>query len=66
MERADAVAVYDVTNPAAPQFVKLLTTGDAPEGVLYIKPQDSPNGRSLLIVTCEGDGLVNIYQPDAQ
>lgn len=64
MERADAVAMYDITNPAAPQFVKLLTSGDAPEGVLYIKPQDSPNGRSILIVTCEGDGLVNIYQPN--
>jgi hypothetical protein len=65
LERADAVAIYDVSNPAAPQFIKLLVTGDAPEGVLYVKPQDSPNGRSLLIVTCEGDGIVKIYQPDA-
>lgn len=65
LERADAVAICDVSNPAAPQFIKLLVTGDAPEGVLYVKPQDSPNGRSLLIVTCEGDGIVKIYQPDA-
>jgi DNA-binding beta-propeller fold protein YncE len=64
LERADAVMIYDITNPAAPQFIKSLVTGDAPEGVLYIKPQDSPNGRSLLVVTCEGDGVVKIYQPD--
>ncbi|MCS6968568.1 MAG: choice-of-anchor I family protein [Cytophagales bacterium] len=66
LERADAVLVYDVTNPTAAQFIKLLPTGDAPEGVLYISPKDSPNGRSLLIATCEGDGLVNIYQPETK
>ncbi len=32
MERADAVAVYDVTNPVKPVFLQLLQCGDAPEG----------------------------------
>jgi hypothetical protein len=31
MERSDAVAVYDITNPKAPVFLQLLKTGDAPE-----------------------------------
>ena len=64
LERADMVAVYDVTTPAAPKFVQLFSTGDAPEGVLFVKPKDSPNGRSLLIVSNEADGTVRFYQPD--
>jgi hypothetical protein len=32
LERADAIAIYNVANPTAPQFLQLLPTGDAPEG----------------------------------
>lgn len=61
LERADAVAVYNVTAPTAPVFVKLLKTGDAPEGVLFVDAKSSPTGKSLLIVSSEGDGTVKIY-----
>lgn len=64
LERADAVAVYDLSVPTAPQFLQLLPTGDAPEGVLFVPAPQSPNGRSLLIVSCEGDGTVKMYQPN--
>lgn len=64
MERADALAVYDVSNPTAPQFLQLFQTGDAPEGVLFVPATNSPNGRSMLIVSSEGDGMVKIYQPN--
>jgi len=64
MERVDQIAIYDVSNPASPKFVQLFSTGDAPEGVLFVKPKDSPNGRSLLIVSSEDDGQVKFYQPD--
>ncbi|WP_207429390.1 choice-of-anchor I family protein [Pedobacter sp. SYSU D00535] len=64
MERSDMIAIYDVSNPASPVFVQLFATGDAPEGVLFIKPKDSPNGRSILVVSSEGDGMVKFYQPD--
>jgi DNA-binding beta-propeller fold protein YncE len=64
MERGDMIAIYDVTTPASPKFVQLFSTGDAPEGVLFVKPKDSPNGRSLLIVASEGDGLVKFFQPN--
>ena len=47
MERADAVALYDVTNPYYPTFIKLLPTGDAPEGLLFIPAKDSPTKKSL-------------------
>jgi len=62
MERSDAVAVYDVSKPYNPKFVKLLHTGDAPEGLLFIPAQDSPSGKSLLVVSSEGDGTVKVYQ----
>ncbi|RZL61998.1 MAG: alkaline phosphatase [Pedobacter sp.] len=64
MERVDMVAVYDVSMPATPKFVQLFATGDAPEGLMFVKPQDSPNGRSMLIVSSEEDGTVRFYQPD--
>jgi DNA-binding beta-propeller fold protein YncE len=64
MERVDMIAIYDVTTPASPKFVQLFSTGDAPEGVLFVKPKDSPNGRSLLFVASEGDGLVKFFQPN--
>ncbi|MES2650603.1 MAG: choice-of-anchor I family protein [Bacteroidota bacterium] len=64
MERVDMVAIYDVSIPTAPKFVQLFATGDAPEGLMFVKAKDSPNGRSLLIVSCEEDGTVRFYQPD--
>lgn len=62
MERADLVAIYDVTNPTSPRFIKTLPTGDAPEGLLFIPAKDSPSGKSLLVVSSEGDGTVKTYQ----
>lgn len=64
MERADALAIYDVSNPTAPQFLKMLSTGDAPEGVLFVKASQSPNNKSLLVVSSETDGLIKFYQAD--
>lgn len=63
LERVDAVAIYDVTNPLNPVFLKLLATGDAPEGLLFIPAMDSPTGKSLLVVSSEGDGQVKVFEP---
>lgn len=66
LERADAVAVYDITdisNVTFKQFLK--TTGDdAPEGILFISATDSPNGSPLLVVSNEDSGNVTVYQSD--
>ena len=64
VERSDAVAVYDLSNPQAPKFVQVFATGDAPEGLLFVRSKDSPNGRSMLIVSSEDDGTVRCYQPN--
>ena len=67
LERADAVAVYDITdisNITFKQFLK--TTGDdAPEGILFVSAADSPNGNPLLVVSNEDSGNVTVYQSDA-
>ncbi len=64
LERADAVAMYDITNPALPVFLQMIKCGDAPEGVLFINAKDSPTKKSLLIVSSENDGFVKIFTPD--
>lgn len=66
MERADAFAIYDITNPTAPSFVKMFKTGDAPEGVLFIPASKSPIQQSLIVVSSENDGFVKIYKANKQ
>jgi len=63
MERADAVAVYDITDPTKPVFLQLLKCGDAPEGVLIIAAKNSPTKKSLLVVSSEDDGVIKVYTP---
>jgi hypothetical protein len=61
MERADAVAVYDITDPDSPVYLQWLNCGVGPEGVAFVSANDSPNGKSLLIVSSEVDGIVKIF-----
>jgi len=62
MERTDAVAVYDISDPTKPTFIKAFKTGDAPEGLLFIPASKSPIGQSLVVVSSENDGVVKIYK----
>ena len=66
LERADAVAVYDITDISNIQFKQFLKTSgdDAPEGILFVSAADSPNGNPLLIVSNEDSGNVTVYQSD--
>jgi hypothetical protein len=66
LERTDALMIYDVTNPASPVFLQTVKTGDAPEGLLFIPAEKSPNKRSLMVISSEGDGSVKIFQPSIQ
>lgn len=65
MERSNALAVYDVTNPSTPVFLQLLKSGEEPEGVLFISAKSSPIGRSLLVVSSEKDGVIKVYKPNS-
>jgi hypothetical protein len=64
LERADAVLVYDISTPTAPVFLQVLETGDAPEGIWFISKEQSPSGRSLLVVSSEDDGVVKVFEPE--
>ena len=61
MERANSVAVYDVTNPGNPKYLQWLSTGAGPEGVIFVPAEESPSGENLLIVSSEVDGVVTIF-----
>lgn len=61
LERANAVMVFEVSNPKKPNFLQWLNTGVGPEGVLFIEADKSPNGKSILIVSSETDGFIKVY-----
>ena len=72
LERIGGVMVYDVTDPAAPQFVAYKNTrsfdGDVvgpdsgPEVVRFIEAEDSPTGAPLLVVANEVTGTVSLWR----
>lgn len=64
LERADAVAIYDISNPQTPKFLQIIKCGDAPEGVLFIPAKDSPTKKSLLVISSEADGVVKVFTPN--
>ena len=77
LERIGGIMVYDVTKPNKSFFVYYTNTRDfsgdppagtagdmSPEGLLFIKKKDSPNGKPLLVVAFEVSGTTTIFQID--
>jgi hypothetical protein len=74
LERIGGVMVYDITDPFAVEFVNYAnnrnftnpfsfsTAGDlGPEGILFIKAEDSPIGQPLVVTANEISGTTTIY-----
>ncbi len=74
LERVGGVAVFNLSNPAAPEFVQYVnnrdfsgdpeagTAGDlGPEDIEFIGAAESPIGRSLLAVSNEVSGTTTLY-----
>jgi len=57
-ESGGFMAIYDISDPAAPSFVQLLTTGSGPESVVSIP------GRGLIVTGSEVAGLLHIFRHD--
>jgi 2',3'-cyclic-nucleotide 2'-phosphodiesterase/3'-nucleotidase/5'-nucleotidase len=65
LERTAGVMVYDVSDPFKPTFVQYVNTSPddiSPEGLLFIKEEDSPNGKPLLVVSHEITGTATIFE----
>jgi len=74
LERVGGIMIYNITDPTAAAFVDYVNNrnfgvaaetsaaGDlGPEGLLFIKPEDSPNGLPLLVVGNEVSGTTTLY-----
>ena len=65
LERTAGVMVYDVSDPFGPTFVQYVNTSPddiSPEGLLFIKEEDSPNGKPLLVVSHEISSTTTIFE----
>lgn len=67
LERANAIAVFDLSDPRQPRPLPLHPTSDgqgggdlSPEGLCFVPAEDSPTGDALLLVACERSGTVAI------
>lgn len=74
LERIGGIMVYDITDPYHAEYegyfnnrnfdgdAEAGTAGDlAPEGLVYVSAEDSPNGQPLLIVANEVSGSTTIF-----
>ena len=69
LERAGGgVMVFDISEPANSEFVQYIRTeGDiAPEGLAFIKAEDSPRGTAMLAVANEVSGTTSLYEINFQ
>ena len=77
LERIGGIMVYDITDPAKPEFTTYVNSRDftvdsavdpaaagdlGPEGLAFVPAADSPNGEPLLIVGNEVSGTTSIYR----
>ncbi len=70
LERIGGIMVYDVSNPAAPEFVQYVnnrspqTNGPdlGPEAVLYIEPKDSPIDTALVVIGNEVSSTITTFK----
>ena len=64
LERIGGIMIYNISDPAAPHFVDYIAPPDgdvSPEGLLFIPPAHSPNGKPLLVVDYEVSGTTTIF-----
>lgn len=70
LERTGGVVSYDVTDPMMPVFDSYINTrntstfgGDnGAEGIIYIAPENSPNGYGMVLTANEVSGTIAVFQ----
>ena len=63
-ERGSYLDVYRVANPAQPEWLQLLPTGHAPEGVTTVTRR--ADGQQLVVTANEKDNSLNVFRFHAQ
>jgi uncharacterized protein len=64
LERTGDIMIYDVTNPNAPTFIQYMNTLEdtGVEGLIFIKANESPTGKPLLVATAEVSRTITVYE----
>jgi hypothetical protein len=74
LERIGGVMVYDISNPASPEFYDYINTRDfskstlaemgdlGPEGICPVEAVDSPTRRPLIFVANEVSGTIAVFE----
>lgn len=64
LERVGDVVVYDITNPASPEFKQYVNINEdvALEGLIVVSAADSPTGSALLIGANEVSKTVSVFK----
>lgn len=71
LERQSTIVIFDITDPANAKYVDYVIAHDlfdpvkgdiAPEGMVVIPADQSPNGKNLLVVSYEVSGSTVIYE----
>ncbi|MGC4041121.1 MAG: choice-of-anchor I family protein [Flavobacterium sp.] len=73
LERVGGVMVYNITDPNNVSFVDYKNSrstsayaGDhGPEGIIYIKPENSPTANGYILVANEISGTITIFEVDS-
>ncbi|MBR9860793.1 T9SS type A sorting domain-containing protein [bacterium] len=79
LERVGGIVIYDISDPNNPTFARYISTRDfsgdpeagtsgnlAPEGLVFIPADQSPNRTALLVVTYEVSGSVAVFEMGEQ
>jgi DNA-binding beta-propeller fold protein YncE len=63
LERAGGVMTLDATDPTSPTLLEWVQTADiAPEGIQFVKEDESPTDNPLLIVSYEVTGTTTVFE----
>jgi hypothetical protein len=70
LERIGGIMVYNVTDPANVKLVdyknnrsaNLATSDLGPEGIIYISPNQSPDGKAYITIANELSGNISVYE----
>jgi len=57
--------IFDISRPSAPAFVQYVNTAPtdiSPEGLVFVKADDSPTEKALLIVSNEVSGTIRVFE----